>query len=201
ITGRRTRVELRKCASVPCVGGSVFIPINGEGIIVNPLSNNGTAFVVRRATSADADKMLFVWQETADMLSRSDGRYHLAPDAGACWRSALLEWLQRDDIAIFVAESLIKEGHILGYIVGSIVADLPILIPERHGYVSDLAVDSHGKVGGIGRAMLDALKGWFHERNVSHIQARVPSRHPIAQAFWRAQGASELYDQMWLKLE
>src|SRR5260221_1797776 len=158
-------------------------------------------FMVRRATAADADGILFIWQETADMLARGDSRYRLAPNAAAIWRENLLQWLMQSDKAVFIAESLVKPGHILGYIVGRLVDGEPTLQPEHRGYVSDLAVDSHGKVSGIGRGMFDALKVWFRECGVSQIEARVPSRHPIAQAFWRALGASELFEHMWLKLE
>jgi hypothetical protein len=56
-------------------------------------------------------------------------------------------------------------------------------------------------MGGLGTGMLDALKVWFKSHSVTHIEARVPNRHAIAQAFWRAQGASEFYDQMWLRLD
>lgn len=158
-------------------------------------------FVIRRATAADSDGILFVWQETADMLAKGDSRYKLANDAATIWRGNLQNWLAQADVAIFVAESLIKPGHVLGYIVGRTIDGDPTMHIDRRGYVSDLAVDSHGKVGGIGRGMFDALKGWFREQGVSQVEARVPSRHPIAQAFWRALGASALYEQMWLKLE
>jgi GNAT superfamily N-acetyltransferase len=96
---------------------------------------------------------------------------------------------------------MIKEGHLLGYIVGSVVENLPTLLPEKHGYVGDLAVDAHGKVGGIGRNLFEALKGWFRDRGVTHVEARVPYRHAVAQAFWRALGATEWYEHLWLKLE
>ena len=109
--------------------------------------------------------------------------------------------MQRDDIAVYVAESKITQGRVLGYIIGSMVSNIPGLPMEHHGYVTELAVDSHGKAGGIGRNLFDALKAWFRERHVTHIEARVPARHPVAQAFWRALGASELFEQMWLKLE
>ena len=162
---------------------------------------SGTAFVVRRATSADAEKMLFIWQETADMLAKGDSRFMLLPGTADRWRASLHEWLQRDDVAVFVAESTVKEGHVLGYVVGAVVSNLPILQPERLGFVSELAVDSHGKAGGIGRGLFDALKGWFRERGVTNVEARVPHHHAIAQAFWRALGASEIYQAMWLKLQ
>src|ERR1041385_3597519 len=104
---------------------------------------SGTNFVVRRATSADIDAILFIWQETADMLARGDSRYKLAPDAAAIWRENLLQWLTQNDMAVFVSESLIKPGHLLGYIVGRLVDDEPTIQTQRRGYVSDLAVDSH----------------------------------------------------------
>jgi ribosomal protein S18 acetylase RimI-like enzyme len=162
--------------------------------------DSAARFVVRRATPADAEKMLALWQEAAEALAKADSRYHLAPDAAARWRISLQDWLNRDDAALFVAESTTQAGHVLGYIIGSIVANLPALVPERYGYVSDLAVDAHGKVGGIGRGLFEALKVWFHERGISHVEARVPHRHPVAQAFWRAIGATELYEQMWIKI-
>ena len=159
------------------------------------------SFLVRTATPADADKVLALWQEASQMLAKADSRFRLAPDAEARWRRALHDWLSHDDMAVFVAESTVREGQLIGYIVGSIVDNAPTLVPERYGYVSDLTVDSHGKSSGIGRSLFDALKSWFRERGVNHVEARVPRRHPIAQAFWRALGATELYEQMWLKLE
>jgi ribosomal protein S18 acetylase RimI-like enzyme len=158
-------------------------------------------YVVRAATPTDTEKILALWQEAADMLAKADQRYRFAPDAASRRRTLLNEWLGRQDVAVFVAESTVKEGHLLGYIVGSVVENLPTLLPEKHGYIGDLAVDAHGKVGGIGRNLFEALKGWFQERGVTHIEARVPHRHAVAQAFWRALGASEWYEHMWLKLE
>jgi ribosomal protein S18 acetylase RimI-like enzyme len=166
------------------------------------MTNSTTvSFVVRNATPADVDRMLALWQEASQMLTSADSRYRLAPDAAERWQAALHNWLHHDDIAVFVAESTVHEGQILGYIVGSIVDNLPTLMPEHYGYVSDLAVDSHGKASGIGRNLFDALQAWFRARGLLHVEARVPHRHPIAQAFWRALGATELYDQMWLKLK
>jgi GNAT superfamily N-acetyltransferase len=165
------------------------------------MTDSGARFVVRRAALADAEKMLALWQEAAEMLTQADSRYRLAPDAAARWRTSLQSWLQRDDTALFVAESTAQTGRVLGYIIGSVVDNLPTLVPERCGYVSDLAVDAHGKVGGIGRGLFEALKVWFREQGIAHVEARVPHRHPVAQAFWRAIGATELYEQMWIKIE
>ncbi len=145
--------------------------------------------------------MLTLWQESTQMLSKVDARLQLVPDAAFRWQDSVRDWLSRGDMAVFVAESTVREGQLIGYIVGSVVDNLPTLIPERYGYVNDLAVDAHGKASGIGRGLFDALKGWLREQGITQVEARVPYRHPIAQAFWRALGATELYEQMWLKLE
>jgi ribosomal protein S18 acetylase RimI-like enzyme len=165
------------------------------------MTTKPVTYLVRAATPADTEKILALWQEAADMLANADKRYRFAPDAVTRRQSLLREWLERPDVAVFVAESMIKEGHLLGYIVGSVVENLPTLLPEKHGYVSDLAVDAHGKAGGIGRNLFEALKGWFRDRGVTHVEARVPHRHAVAQAFWRALGATEWYEHLWLKLE
>jgi len=103
-------------------------------------------------------------------------------------------------VAVFVVESSVKAGQLLAHIVGAVV-ELPGPRPVPVGYITELAVDAHAKSSGIGTALLDALKGWFQQTRVHHIEVRVPSHHAIAQAFWRAIGAVKLYDQMWLKLD
>jgi ribosomal protein S18 acetylase RimI-like enzyme len=145
--------------------------------------------------------MLAVWQEAADMLAKVDSRYRLAADAATRWQETLSAMLNRQDTAVFVAVSKVRKGHILGYIVGSVVPNMPTFTVERIGLVSDLAVDSHGKVGGIGRSLFDALAKWLREQGIQQVVALVPHRHAIAQAFWRALGATALLDQMWLKLD
>jgi hypothetical protein len=170
------------------------------------MADSEKRFAVRRATAADAEKMLALWQDAVQMLAKADSRFRLPEGATAHWQAALQEWLCRSDVAIFVAESTTKEDHLFGYIVGSIMNGLPTLVPERCGYVGDLTVDSHGKdaqgmVGGIGRGLFNALKDWFRDQGVTQVEARVPHRQPVGQAFWRAIGATELYEHMWLKLE
>ncbi len=170
------------------------------------MTDSGKRFVVRQATVADVEKMLALWQDAVQQLAKADSRFRLGPDAAAQWQASLQDWLCRSDVALFVAESTSKEGHLFGYIVGSVMNELPTFVPERCGYVGDLTVDSHGKdaqgmVGGIGRGLFNALKDWFRDQGVTAVEARVPHRQPVAQAFWRAIGATELYEHMWLKLE
>lgn len=157
-----------------------------------------TEFTVRAAQEPDLDAMAALWHEAAEAFVSGEPRYKLAPDGRARWRSAMRTWLARDDMAVYVAEC---DGRAIGYIVGAVAENAPGLLPEKCGLVSDLAVDFHARTGRIGRELFEALKAWFSARGVGYIEARVPFRHPVAQAFWRALGAGKVYEQFWLKLE
>lgn len=159
--------------------------------------NQNVKFVVRRALPTDIENMLAVWQETAELLVSADRRYRLAADAPIRWQNAVNDWLTQDDMAIFLAE---RKGKVTGYIIGAITANLPGFLPDYYGYVHDLAMDSHG-LAGAGQSLLTALQGWFRDKGITELQARVPTRHPVAQAFWRALGATELYNQMIIRIE
>jgi GNAT superfamily N-acetyltransferase len=157
-------------------------------------------FLVRRAGAADAEAAFAVWQESAELLARADRRYALAPDSAERWQAAFAGWLARPDVAVLLAERTRKPAKVYGYIVGSLVESAPGLAGGRYGYVSELAIDSHGKPG-AGRALFEALKDWFREQGAQHIEARVPARQPLAQAFWLAMGGTPFYEQMWVKLD
>jgi GNAT superfamily N-acetyltransferase len=66
--------------------------------------------------------------------------------------------------------------------------------------VIDLVVEAHGQPEGVGRLLFEALRKWFQEQGIQEIVAHVPHRQVVDQAFWRALGATEWVDLMWLTL-
>jgi GNAT superfamily N-acetyltransferase len=157
-----------------------------------------TRLTVRRASAADAPALRAIWLEAAQAFVKADRHYRLAPGGADEWQMALETWLGRPEVAVFVAE---RGGKVLGYIVAALAQNQPGLLPANYGFVSDLAVDFHAKTGGVGRALLDAVKGWFRSGGITRIEARVPARNAVAQAFWRAVGAHKTYEQMWLRAD
>lgn len=152
--------------------------------------------IVRRAQATDSDALCAIWLENAELLVKADTSYGLAPDAAEQWQAALATWLGRPDVAVFVAE---RQGKVLGFLVAALAGNAPGLLPARYGFISDLAVDPHAKSGGIGRALLEATRAWFRSGGIDQIEARVPARNAVAQAFWRAVGATRTYEQMRLR--
>jgi ribosomal protein S18 acetylase RimI-like enzyme len=152
--------------------------------------------IIRPAHAADIPKMAMLWHEKMILQQQSDRRLTLLPDALARWSAAAGQWLNNDCCRMNVA---LRGDEIVGYIIGWIQASSPGLSPERIGVVTDIAVGLHSYQSGLGRLLLDALRGWFCEQDIIQLIAHVPRRQPVEQAFWRALGATELTDVMWIK--
>lgn len=152
--------------------------------------------MIRSANAADIPKIAMLWHEKMILQQQSDRRLALLPDAPARWSSAAGEWLNNDCCRMNVA---LRDDEIVGYIIGWIQSSSPGLSPERIGVITDISVGVHSYQSGLGRILLEALRDWFCERGVVQLIAHVPRRQPVEQAFWRALGATELTDVMWIK--
>jgi len=150
-------------------------------------------YAVRRTAAADLDPLSLIWLESAEMLAGLDPRITVPPEGAALWLRYTQAALNEPHFCAFTAW---RRERPAGYIFGRIVPD-PLLTV---GLVEDLAVDSHGRGGGPGRLLWDALRGWFTEQNITLAEVRVPTQSAIAQAFWRASGAREWYDLLRLKV-
>lgn len=147
-----------------------------------------TLVEVRPAGLADVEKLAALWQEHMHDLAKLDRRFRIQDTAANHYQQELVGWLGREDARILVAE---RAGQVIGFVVGWRVQRPPLQDPENIGLISDLCVDGHARQGGVGAALLDGLRGWFKEHHIDVIEAYVPQSHPIAQAFWRALGATD----------
>jgi GNAT superfamily N-acetyltransferase len=62
----------------------------------------------------------------------------------------------------------------------------------RFGYrawVEDLAVDPDHRSLGVGKALLDAAKGWARERGATHLELDSAETRPDAHRFYEREGA------------
>lgn len=152
---------------------------------------------IRAANATDIPTMAVLWHEKTVVQQQQDSRFSLLPDAASRWAAAAANWLDNPHCQVYVGE---RSDGLVGYIIGWIQDAPPGLSPERVGVVTDLAVGLHSYQSGLGRMLLDALKAWFAEQDVTSLLAQVPRRQPVEQAFWRALGATELTEVMWMKL-
>jgi ribosomal protein S18 acetylase RimI-like enzyme len=153
---------------------------------------------IRAATTDDIQALARLWHEKAVVQQQSDSRLRLLADGESRWAAAAADWLTDLRCRIVVGE---RADGLVGYVVGWIEDNPPGLAPERAGVVRDMAVGLHSYQSGLGRMLLDGLKAWFAEQGITHVLAHVPRRQPVEQAFWRALGATELTEVMWMKVE
>lgn len=131
------------------------------------------------------------------LQQQTDRRYQIAPDGPAQWSAAVLNWLADDQHMMIVAE---HDDQIVGYIIGAIQASPPGVVPDRVGAILEIAISAHSNQGGLGRHLLEPVRAWFVERGLTRMIAYVPRRQPVEQAFWRALGATDMTDVMWMRL-
>lgn len=150
---------------------------------------------VRPAAVDDLPTLAAYWHEKWTLLSQADRRVRLAPDARAAWIAAAQTGLNESHRVLLVAED---DERVIGYVVGRIELQ-PGLLPERLGVLTDIALDMHGYHAGAARALVEGLRAWFAARGVTQMMVWTPRRQPVEQAFWRALGAAEWMDGLWLK--
>jgi len=154
--------------------------------------------IVRAATLNDLPELTRLWHEKMVLQQQFDHRLSLAPDAANQWSAAVSDWLEDPDCKMVIALRD-SDTHTLAYAVGWVKRAPPGLLTRHIGYITDIAVDAHRQQSGVSGLLLAALKSWFAGRDVQQMVAYVPHRGAVEQAFWRAQGASEWIDLMWIK--
>ena len=152
---------------------------------------------IRVATPTDIPALTHLWYEKTVLQHHADRRFTLAPDGQRQWSQAAHVWLADPQVNVFIAET---DEAVVGYLVARVQPSPPGLLPERFGVVTELAVDAHGYHGGVGRGLYEAACDWLTMQGVRHVYVDVLRRHAVEQAFWRALGAKEWQDRLWMKL-
>ncbi len=158
-------------------------------------------FAIRPGIEEDLPDMLRLWREMMDFHARVEPRFRpLPPPAGEqAWEKHLREHVWgNEDWCVFVAET---GGRLVGQIMGTLRDHAPVFEPERYGYVTDIVVDPGARRSGVGRALFEALKAWFRERGIPHLQLQVAHNNAVSQAFWRAMGCTDRMDTLWYDVE
>lgn len=155
------------------------------------------AITIRRAQPSDLPQLSDIWHEKMVVQQQLDQRFTLAQTARQKWLEYTVSCLAKVDCAIWVAEI---NAQLVGYMIAYLQDSPPGLLPEKVGCIIDVALDVHNPQPGLGQQLLLAARVWFAEQDVQIIIAHVSHRQVVEQAFWRAQGATEWMDLMWLKL-
>jgi ribosomal protein S18 acetylase RimI-like enzyme len=152
---------------------------------------------VRRATHADVGAVLNLWVEMMTYHAGLDDRFRPAADGREHFRSILQKWMADDRYSVWVAE---VDGQLVGYTIGRLAENPPVLEPHLVGHVSDICVAPAWRRRGVARRLFAAVRAWLLQQGVTTVQLHVATENPAAQAFWREMGFSPFMTRMWLHL-
>lgn len=108
------------------------------------------------------------------------------------------EQLQRDDVAILVAES---EGHIVGFVFTRIEPASLECLSDTSGWIHDIFLDESARGHGLGKALLQAAIHALRELGAHTIILAVSPKNETARRVFEKQGFRLTMLEMTLNLD
>jgi GNAT superfamily N-acetyltransferase len=104
------------------------------------------------------------------------------------WTS-FCDWLakgQRDGNTLSLHATIKKKT--VGFVVGIIQENGPLISPERVGYVSIMVVDKSHRTIGIGNALWIELRKWFLSKGITYFELYTEFGNSLSGSFWSNRG-------------
>jgi ribosomal protein S18 acetylase RimI-like enzyme len=158
--------------------------------VVSP--NNVT---IRPASLNDLDGIVGLWLAMMREHESFDPRVRLAAKAEDAYRQYVRFYIAQGEAAVFVAD---HRGEVVGYGLAYPANNLPMFRPKQYGYLSDLVISQSWRRRGVGHALVEATRQWFHRHGIAHIQLQVYCRNSLGRAFWRKEGFDDFVHGLWL---
>lgn len=150
---------------------------------------------IRTANRADLPALSNLWYEHAMLLS-GEARFALAEDARIAWAAFHEARLAQPGCVLLVAQ---QDGRLVACGAARLEAAPPGLRLRQIGVIEEMAADIHQPAPGAMGALADALAQWLREQGAEALTVRLPRLAAADQAFWRARGAGEWMQWLWLK--
>ena len=80
------------------------------------------------------------------------------------------------------------ENNLVGFVVGIIHENGPLLSPDRIGYVSIMVVDKKNRRSGIGESLWNELRNWFVSKSVTYFELYTEIGNELSSSFWINRG-------------
>jgi ribosomal protein S18 acetylase RimI-like enzyme len=152
---------------------------------------------IRPARPDDLEGVLLLWNALMAEHERSDPRIRLADGAVGAYRAYLGFHLGSATSRVLVAE---RDGRAAAFGLATITRNLPMFLPDRYGYLSDLYVAPALRRRGIGGRIARGLFEWLSAHQVLSVQLQYYDFNESGREFWRALGFLPYYTRMWLDL-
>jgi ribosomal protein S18 acetylase RimI-like enzyme len=154
---------------------------------VSDHAGDNSAFVIRRATLADYDGMVWAFADIDRQHAAAQPAIFRWSGQPARSRDHLAALIAREDAAILLAET---DGKIVGLaeVVTRTAPDTPLHVPRRVPRVETLVVRANQRRRGIGRALMAEVEAWARQLGFAEIELGVWEFNQSAIAFYEQLG-------------
>jgi GNAT superfamily N-acetyltransferase len=95
----------------------------------------------------------------------------------------------------------IIENKTVGFVVGIIQENGPLLSPDRVGYVSIMVVDKGHRKYGIGVSLWNELRRWFVSSNIKYFELYTEFGNKLSSSFWANRGFNTFLERRRANIE
>jgi ribosomal protein S18 acetylase RimI-like enzyme len=158
-----------------------------------------TKITIRELEKEDLPHVKAIFREFVRYHENWDAIFQKIEAAEEAWGDYILESHTKvEDSRALVAE---LNGKIVGYCVGHVTEKPPIYAEKLIGEVENIAVKAGYKRRGIGERLFRAMKDWFVERGVCHVELEAATANPQSMGFWGKMGGREFTKRMVIEIE
>ena len=140
---------------------------------------------IRKATVADLDAILNLWQELMEFHRQRNPHFALASDGREQFTEFIAGHMKADTSCVLVAA---EDGEVAGYCLAMQMKYPPVFAQRDCGLLSDLAVTARCRRHGLGERLYRTAQSWFANRNIRRIEVRVTVSNEVSTAFWKKMG-------------
>lgn len=163
-----------------------------------PEQQASSSVAIRPATQRDVEAIGDLWVELMNFHATLDARFSVPRNGRANYIRQTQKALRDENFQVLVA---VEGRQVIGYVMGYIGQNPPILARPRFGFIADLCVTHSRRRRGVGERLVREICRWFRLRGLDNVQMNVAHNNPLSQAFWRKMGGTDYLDHMWIDLE
>ena len=151
---------------------------------------------IRKARQRDVEQVVQLWKEFMDFHRRYDPHFSRSRNGHLKFKDFVSKKISARNALVLVAQ---VNRRIVGYIIASIDAYVPVFIEKRYGAIYDLMVDSGFRRRGIGRRLVCEAREWFRKRGIKRMELSVAASNRLAVRFWSRVGFKTYMERRYLR--